>query len=306
MFRNFSFKKSLFSSCYSTLENNRFFGIDFRNYLRILQKNKIYGSYKFSTIDAKQINNFDAYSSYSWFPETHDSILLKFNHLRTSFLLEHISNKSASLNGPLSGKKILDIGSGAGIFSERLSELGGDVLGVDASYKSIDIAYKNALCNSTSFKEISKFNNENELNNFMNSMPKPRSLRYFKGGIEHIQKSEIFDIIVASEVIEHVNNPGIFVKLISKFQYLRFIISVTRSGNLLKKDGIVLFTTLNRTVLCYIYSIIFGEKIFEMIPKVSSIDYFESIHEHRGHIAGESLLNRMNLMVLQEKMAYIK
>ncbi|KAK9174034.1 hypothetical protein cmbei_2002830 [Cryptosporidium meleagridis] len=86
----------------------------------------------------------------------------------------------------------------------------------------------------------------------MNSIPKPRSLRYFKGGVEHIQKSKVFDIIVASEVIEHVNNPGIFVKLIS---------------NLIKKDGIVFFTTLNRTVICYIYSIIFGEKIFEMISK---------------------------------------
>ncbi|KAH8581656.1 pleckstrin y (PH) domain containing with N-terminal ankyrin repeats [Cryptosporidium sp. chipmunk genotype I] len=138
-----------------------------------------------------------------------------FNHLRTSFLLKHISNKSASLNGPLSGKKILDVGSGAGIFSEKLAELGGDVLGIDASYKSIDIAYKNALCNSSNFSEIPKLYYENELNGFMIGVPKHRRLGYFKGGIEHMQQGELFDVIVASEVIEHVNNPSIFVQLIS-------------------------------------------------------------------------------------------
>lgn len=63
----------------------------------------------------------------------------------------------------------------------------------------------------------------------MRNKPKPRILRYFKGGVEGIISNKIFDIIVASEVIEYVNNPSILLQLKSKFQYqMIFLNNVNR------------------------------------------------------------------------------
>ena len=46
----------------------------------------------------------------------------------------------SSKNETLSGLKILDIGCGGGLISEPLSRLGGDITGIDASFKNIEIA----------------------------------------------------------------------------------------------------------------------------------------------------------------------
>lgn len=216
MFKSLVSNRYLFSICSTAFNKGGLPGIYLRTNVQFLYKGKIPGRCKFSTIDLKEINNYNAYSESDWFPETHDNVLLKFNHLRTNFLLKHISNKSANLKGPLSGKKILDIGSGAGIFAEKLASLGGDVLGVDPSSKSVEIAHNNALSRSSCFSEILKLNDKDDVNNYIDSEPKPRSLKYFKGGVEHIKPSDNFDIIVASEVIEHVNDANMFVQLISK------------------------------------------------------------------------------------------
>ncbi|KAJ1606540.1 pleckstrin homology domain-containing protein [Cryptosporidium canis] len=261
---------SLFSMSSKVHSHSGVVGIYLRNTVKFLIRGKMKGQCKFNTADFKEINNFNSYSESDWFPDNHDNVLLKLNHLRTNFLLHHISNKSANLNGPLSGKKILDVGSGAGFFSEKLAELGGDVLGIDQSYKSIEIAHNHALRKPNYFSEILKLNNE-EISSYIMNEPKPRSLKYFEGGVEHIQPIGIFDIIVASEVIEHVSDTNTFVQLISKFKYKVFNVILLFIGKLLKSNGVVMFTTLNRTILCYIYSIIFGEKILEMIPKVNSL-----------------------------------
>ncbi|OMJ20746.1 Ubiquinone biosynthesis O-methyltransferase [Smittium culicis] len=48
--------------------------------------------------------------------------------------------KGAETGRPLEGAKVLDIGCGGGLSSESLSRLGGDVLGIDASYENIGVA----------------------------------------------------------------------------------------------------------------------------------------------------------------------
>lgn len=217
MFKALVLNRSLFSICSKAFNRGGLLGVCSRTNQQFFYKDKIPKRFKLDTVDVKEIDNFNAYSESDWFPQTRDNVLLKFNHFRTNFLLKHVSNKSPNLNGPLSGKKILDIGSGAGIFAEKLAALGGDVLGVDPSSKSIEIAHNNALNRSSYLSEVSRLRNEEDVNNYLDSEPMPRSLRYFKGGVEHIQPSDIFDIIVASEVIEHVNDSDVFVRLISKF-----------------------------------------------------------------------------------------
>jgi len=65
-------------------------------------------------------------------------------------------------------------------------------------------------------------------------------------------KSEIkFDAVVASEVIEHVDNPQLFIQTIS---------------NLLKDEGSLFLTTLNRTTRSWLLAIIGAEHILGMLP----------------------------------------
>ena len=61
-----------------------------------------------------------------------------------------------------------------------------------------------------------------------------------------------FDIITAMEVIEHVNDPCEFLK---ELNYL------------LKKNGILFLSTINRNNLSFLMAIILAENLFSVIPQ---------------------------------------
>ena len=126
----------------------------------------------------------------------------------------------------------IDIGCGGGILSERLSRLGARVTGIDASESSINVAkehsFKSRLeidykCLTTSELLRSK------INNFLNK----------------------FDIVIASEVIEHVNERKIFLSDVSK---------LSRSG------GLIVFTTINKSFLGILLGKFFAENILKVVP----------------------------------------
>jgi len=99
------------------------------------------------------------------------------------------SAKNARQAFPLAGFKVLDVGCGAGILSESLSRLGADVTGIDPSQENIEVAHLHAK----------KFNLQN--------------VSYEAKTIESFQtcNSTLFDAVVASEVVEHVDNPELFI-----------------------------------------------------------------------------------------------
>jgi 2-polyprenyl-6-hydroxyphenyl methylase/3-demethylubiquinone-9 3-methyltransferase len=61
-----------------------------------------------------------------------------------------------------------------------------------------------------------------------------------------------FDIIIASEVIEHVNNRALFLSDIAK---------------LCKPGGLVVFTTINKSVLGVLLGKFFAEEFIKVVPK---------------------------------------
>ena len=63
---------------------------------------------------------------------------------------------------------------------------------------------------------------------------------------------EKYDVVLALEIIEHVDNPEFFVKSVL---------------NLCKPDGIVIFSTLNRTPKSYALGILAAEYILNWVPK---------------------------------------
>tara|TARA_A100001015_G_scaffold71951_1_gene79771 strand:+ start:1475 stop:2200 length:726 start_codon:yes stop_codon:yes gene_type:complete len=123
--------------------------------------------------------------------------------------------------------KILDIGCGGGILCEPLARLGAKVTGIDENKKAIEAA-----------KEHSK---KNKL-----------KINYKALSYDEIKLNEKFDVILSMEVLEHIDDIGIL---------------ISNSKKLLKKNGIFLGSTINKTLSSYLLAIVFAENILRLVPK---------------------------------------
>lgn len=123
---------------------------------------------------------------------------------------------------------ILDIGCGGGLVSEPLTRLGASVTGIDGDAQAIQVAKDHA-----------------EQNNL--------KINYLTGDAEQLLKSKKrFDVVLALEIIEHVSNPESFTALLTQ---------------LVKPNGIIIMSTLNRTPQSYALGIVAAEYILGWVPK---------------------------------------
>ena len=129
----------------------------------------------------------------------------------------------------VSDKRILDVGCGGGILSEAMAAEGANVLGIDAGEKPLQVAKLHCR--------------ESQL-----------EIDYRQLTIEELAFSEVapFDIITCLEVLEHVPTPSSLIKTCRK---------------LLKDDGHLFFSTINRNPKSYLFAIIGGEYILNLLPK---------------------------------------
>ena len=182
-----------------------------------------------TTINREEIQKFSDLADEWWDVNGKFKPLHMFNPIRIEYITEKIKQEFNLINRNnnfLKDLKILDIGCGGGLISEPLARLGGEVTGIDASEKNIEVA-----------KLHSKKNNLNI--NYLNKSP------------EQLNNSEKFDIVLNLEVVEHVENVDLYIKSCS---------------NLLKKNGIMFTATLNRTIVSYIKAIVGAEYILRWLP----------------------------------------
>ena len=130
----------------------------------------------------------------------------------------------------LEGKKILDVGCGGGILAEALSELGANVTGIDASENTIGVAKSHSKSINSNVRFI-----QNTIEEFIASNP-----------------DEKFDVITCLEMLEHVTSPGEIIK---------------NCSDILKKDGDIFFSTINRNPRSYLFAVIGAEYILNLLPK---------------------------------------
>ena len=183
---------------------------------------------KTNTINKKEIEKFSKIAEEWWNPEGKFKPLHKFNPIRISYIKDNIV-KTFKLNNkkkPLDKIKVLDIGCGGGLLSEPMYRLGADVIGIDASYKNIEIAKLHAKKNNLNIK-------------YLHSSPEK-----FKTKVK-------FDVVLNMEIVEHVEDIDFFLKTTSK---------------LLKKGGIMFVATLNKTLKSYVFAIIGAEYILRWLP----------------------------------------
>ena len=188
-----------------------------------------------NTVDKREIEQFSSLSNKWWDKSGPFSALHKMSNARIEFITQNstrILKKGNTGVNLLDGLNCLDIGCGGGILSEKLRRLGANVTGIDASKSSIDIAKEHAKksrleinykCITTS--ELLEIKEEKALNKF--------------------------DLVIASEVIEHVNDRRIFLSDIS---------------NLCCPGGLIIFTTINNSLLGILLGKYFAEDILKILP----------------------------------------
>ena len=189
-----------------------------------------------NTADIREIEQFSLLSNRWWDKSGPFSALHKMSNARIEFIKNNanrIVNNEKTETKFLDGLECLDIGCGGGILSERLSRLGARVTGIDASESSINVAKQHSIksrleINYRCITTTDLLKNEKE--KFLNK----------------------FDIVIASEVIEHVNERKVFLSDISK---------LCRSG------GLVVFTTINKSFLGILLGKFFAENILNVVPK---------------------------------------
>ena len=183
------------------------------------------------TIDADEVKNFNAYEGNWWDEKGPLKPLHDLNPIRLSFIYDQIrrhKNIEEDQSLPYSNLSILDVGCGAGLISEPFARCGATVTGIDASETALTQARLHAA--------------EHNLD-----------IQYELTTIE--KKAEQmcqFDVVVALEVIEHVDNVPLFLK---------------NCMDVMKPDGIFIISTLNRTTLSYLKAILAAEYILNWVPK---------------------------------------
>ncbi len=181
-----------------------------------------------NTINKEEIEKFTKLADEWWDQDGKFKPLHKFNPIRIEYIKKNIIKdfKIKNEKKPFSNLEILDIGCGGGLLTEPMSRLGGNLTGIDASEKNINIAKIHAKKNNLKI-------------NYMCSSP------------EKLNTKKKYDVILNMEVVEHVENLEIFIK---------------SSSSLLKKNGIMFIATINKTLKSYIFAIIGAEYILNWLP----------------------------------------
>lgn len=182
------------------------------------------------SVNPDEIAHFSAMADTWWDPNGPFKPLHHLNPTRIEFVRGQICrhfDRDPNSETPLQGLRILDIGCGGGLLSEPMARLGAAITGADAAEKNIKTASIHA-----------------------EKMGLDIDYRHVSAE-ELAEQGEKFDVILNMEVIEHVAD-------ISSFLDACYL--------LLKENGCMTLSTINRTVKSYAMAIIGAEYVLRWLP----------------------------------------
>ena len=183
-----------------------------------------------SSIDPAEVERFSKLAAEWWDPKGKFAPLHKFNPTRLAFIRDQALHRFACdprARRPFEGLRLLDIGCGGGLLSEPMARLGFEVVGVDASERNIGTAAAHAA-------ELGV------------------AVDYRCATAEALlAQGEAFDVILNMEVIEHVADPG---------QFLR------DCAAMLRPRGLMIVATLNRTLKAFALAKVGAEYVLRWLP----------------------------------------
>jgi 2-polyprenyl-6-hydroxyphenyl methylase/3-demethylubiquinone-9 3-methyltransferase len=184
-----------------------------------------------SSIDPAEVERFSKIAAEWWDPKGKFAPLHKFNPVRLGFIRDQALyrfGRDAKARRPFEGLRLLDIGCGGGLLCEPMTRLGFHVVGVDASERNIGTASAHAT--------------EQGL-----------EIDYRASTAEDLVAAgePAFDLILNMEVIEHVADPGEFLR---------------SCAQLLAPGGLMIVATLNRTLKAFALAKVGAEYVLRWLP----------------------------------------
>ncbi|PWK61676.1 bifunctional 2-polyprenyl-6-hydroxyphenol methylase/3-demethylubiquinol 3-O-methyltransferase UbiG [Roseicyclus mahoneyensis] len=183
------------------------------------------------TVDSGEIAKFEAMAAEWWDPNGKFKPLHMLNPTRLDYITRQIAaefGRDLKAPRPFEGLRLLDIGCGGGLLSEPMARLGATVVGADAAPRNIPVAQVHAEQSGL-------------------------SIDYRHTTAEALAADgEQFDVVLNMEVVEHVSDP---------LAYL------TACQQLLKPDGLMICSTINRNPKSFLMAIIGAEYVMRWLPK---------------------------------------
>jgi 2-polyprenyl-6-hydroxyphenyl methylase/3-demethylubiquinone-9 3-methyltransferase len=206
-----------------------------------------------ATLDAGEVDRFARIASEWWDPNGKFRPLHKIGPARLGFMVDHLTAHFSLPSGlrRLEGLKILDIGCGGGLISEPLARLGADVTGIDPALENIETARRHATASGL-------------------------TIDYRQALVEDLTaEGATFDAVLCLEVVEHVPDVPAFLKVCS---------------DLVRPGGLMIVSTLNRTLKAYFLAIIGAEYILRWLPVgTHQWERFVTPDELRQHLRSSGL-----------------
>jgi 2-polyprenyl-6-hydroxyphenyl methylase/3-demethylubiquinone-9 3-methyltransferase len=183
-----------------------------------------------STASSDEIARFTAIADAWWVPNGKFKPLHQINPVRVGYIRDlicQLHDRDPKGVKSLDGMKILDIGCGGGLLCEPMRRLGATVTGIDAGEKNIAIAIIHAKQSGLDIDYRHQL---------------PEDLTKTKG---------TFDMVTNMEVVEHVADLDAFLKA---------------SASLVKPGGLMVLSTINRTLKAFALAKVGAEYIMRWLP----------------------------------------
>ena len=134
-----------------------------------------------------------------------------------------------TVTGGIKGKRVLDVGCGGGILTEAMAVHGGLVTGIDLGEKALGVAKLHKLETGVAV-----------------------DYRLVAAETLAAESPGTFDVVTCMEMLEHVPDPASI---------------VAACATLVVPGGTIVFSTINRNPKSYLFAIIGGEYLLQLLPR---------------------------------------
>lgn len=183
-----------------------------------------------ANVDDAEVRRFAALAREWWDPDGKFRPLHKLAPVRIGYVRDMLTGHFGLTRGglrPLSGLAVLDVGCGGGLISEPLARLGAAVTGIEPAEDNISAARAHAEGQGL-------------------------SIEYRAMSAEDLAAAGArYDAVVCLEVVEHVPDVGAFIATLHA---------------LVRPGGILVLSTINRTLRSFALAIVGAEYILRWLP----------------------------------------
>lgn len=203
------------------------------------------------TLDQDEVARFAERAGEWWDPNGPFKPLHRINPVRLTYIRDQLClrfGRNKAAAACLKGLSVLDVGCGGGLVAEPLTRLGAEVTGIDPAAENIEAAKTHAK--GTRLKITYRAETAEALT----------------------AEGAQFDAVLLLEVIEHVPDVPVFLKAVAP---------------LVKPEGVMVLSTINRTLKAYALAIVGAEIILRWLPLgTHNFDRFVTPDELRRALRG--------------------